>query len=96
VRVGTFALGASPEGIEDLIGNVWEWTSSAYHAYPGGRAFADSMQQFRVIRGGAFSTPDSIATSSVRGYNRPVAPRDQLALTGFRCAMSVRAAASAK
>jgi iron(II)-dependent oxidoreductase len=96
VHAGTFPSGATPDGIQDLIGNVWEWTSSPYRAYPGATAFADSMQQFRVIRGGAFNTPDSIATASVRGYNRPAAPRDQLALTGFRCAMAARPAAASK
>jgi formylglycine-generating enzyme required for sulfatase activity len=54
------------------------------------------MQQFRVIRGGAFNTPDSIATALVRGYNRPITLRDQLALTGFRCAMNARQDSSAK
>jgi serine/threonine-protein kinase len=96
VHAGNFPSGATPDGVQDLIGNVWEWTSSPYRGYPGATAFADSMQQFRVIRGGAFNTPDSIATASVRGYNRPAAPRDQLALTGFRCAMAARPTASSK
>jgi formylglycine-generating enzyme required for sulfatase activity len=96
VPTGSFPNGATPAGVQDLIGNVWEWTSSLYHAYPRATPFADSMQQFRVVRGGAFSTPDSIATALVRGYNRPIAPRDQLALTGFRCAMNARQDTAAK
>jgi len=91
VAAGGFQNGATSAGVQDLIGNVWEWTSSPYHAYPGATAFADSMeQQFRVVRGGAFNTPDSIATGLVRGFNRLSASRDELALTGFRCAMTAR------
>jgi len=91
VAAGGFQNGATSAGVQDLIGNVWEWTSSPYHAYPGATAFADSMEQkFRVVRGGAFNTPDSIATGLVRGFNRLSASRDELALTGFRCAMTAR------
>jgi formylglycine-generating enzyme required for sulfatase activity len=32
--VGVFPGGDTPEGLVDLSGNVWEWTSSAYHALP--------------------------------------------------------------
>ncbi|MCG8347873.1 MAG: SUMF1/EgtB/PvdO family nonheme iron enzyme [Chloroflexales bacterium] len=32
--VGCFPLGATPEGVYDLAGNVWEWTRSEYRDYP--------------------------------------------------------------
>jgi serine/threonine protein kinase len=83
---GSFMVGATPSGIVDLIGNVWEWTSSPMRAYPGGAPMADSLANYRVIRGGAFNTPDAIATSWLRGYNRPAARPEELAFTGFRCA----------
>jgi serine/threonine protein kinase len=85
---GSFPLGDSPEGVEDLLGNVWEWTSSAMTAYPGGAALPDSLRRYRVIRGGAFDTPDRVATTWFRGFNRPDAPAIELATTGFRCARS--------
>ena len=87
---GGFPSGASPEGVHDLIGNVWEWTRSALRAYPGGTPMPDSLQAYRVIRGGAYSTPASIATTSRRGYSLPDAPRPNLAMTGFRCVMPVQ------
>jgi formylglycine-generating enzyme required for sulfatase activity len=84
--VGSFVLGNTPSGISDMIGNVWEWTASPLRAYPGVTPLADSLADYRVIRGGAFNAPDSIATTWRRGYNRPRAAPEALATTGFRCA----------
>ena len=84
--VGTFGGGATSSGIVDLIGNVWEWTSSPMRAYPGGTPLADTLASYRVIRGGAFNTPDAIATAWLRGYNRPTTAPEALEFTGFRCA----------
>src|SRR3989440_3282736 len=36
---GAHPLGASPLGVEQLIGDVWEWTSSGWHPYPGFEVF---------------------------------------------------------
>lgn len=32
--VGSFPEGASPYGVEDMIGNVWEWVNDYYRSYP--------------------------------------------------------------
>ena len=85
-HVGVLEAGATPSGIRDLIGNVWEWTSSPMTAYPGATPLADSLANYRVIRGGAFTTPDEIATTWLRGYNRPSTAPEALEFTGFRCA----------
>jgi formylglycine-generating enzyme required for sulfatase activity len=87
---GAFGGGATPEGIQDLIGNVWEWTSSPMRAYPNGPAMSDTMALYRVIRGGAFNTADAIATPWWRQpYPLRATPED-LDKTGFRCAMDAR------
>ena len=88
-RVGSFPGGATPEGVHDLVGNVWEWTSTPMSGYPG-HPVPDSMKRYFVIRGGAFNTADSLATATYRGYLSPETAPSDLSFTGFRCAMPVR------
>ena len=87
--VGSYPRGATPEGVHDLVGNVWEWTSTPMSGYPG-HPVPDSMKRYFVIRGGAFDTADSLATATYRGYLRPETAPSDLSRTGFRCAMPVR------
>jgi formylglycine-generating enzyme required for sulfatase activity/predicted Ser/Thr protein kinase len=95
-RVGTHPHGNSPEGVADLIGNVWEWTSSRFESYPGGTPIAGTSVRY-VIRGGAFTTPVVVATGYYRsGITPSPASRGDIALTGFRCAASLPAAGAAR
>jgi formylglycine-generating enzyme required for sulfatase activity len=68
--VGCFPAGASPYGVEDMSGNVWEWTRSIWGTYPYptdevGQAEREYLAVRegvrRVRRGGAFfSSPRSV------------------------------------
>ena len=78
--VGSYPSGKSPFGVQDMAGNVWEWTSSLYtddyNSAPTGTA--------RVIRGGSWS---SYASSDGRSADRrDVGPSILYRNLGFRCA----------
>jgi formylglycine-generating enzyme required for sulfatase activity len=78
--VGSFPAGASPEGVQDLAGNVWEWTSSWYGPYPE----VASSGTDRVYRGGAWNYGDP---SQLRGARRGHFDPDTVShAIGFRCA----------
>jgi formylglycine-generating enzyme required for sulfatase activity len=69
--VGSYPDGASPFGVLDMAGNVWEWTSSHYTEYPyaaddGREAPGDDGQ--RVVRGGSFSNGFQDVRCSMRDY----------------------------
>ena len=81
--VDRYLNGASPSGVIDMCGNVWEWTLSAYKPYPyntyDGRETIDASK--RVLRGGAYYSSQSIARCSYRSWDNPhVRQRDD----GFR------------
>jgi len=82
--VGSFAEGASPYGVFDMAGNVWEWTADWYLPYPGS-GYQDPYfgEKNRVTRGGGwFEEPPQVRTSN-RNCTTPTAANDDL---GFRCA----------
>lgn len=84
--VGSYPAGASPYGILDLAGNVWEWTADWYRAYPGGPLAFDETDRRRVARGGAFFYSIDLLKTYVR---YPLAPDDATEHGGFRCAVTL-------
>ena len=87
--VGLFPRNASPFGVLDLSGNVFEWTSSRLQAYPyvadDGREDPDRPGS-RVFRGGAFSAPAKMARAAFRSHFYPHASYDWV---GFRLCAEV-------
>ncbi|MGI5829383.1 MAG: formylglycine-generating enzyme family protein [Bradymonadia bacterium] len=88
--VDQFPSGKSPDGVYDMAGNIFEWTSDwAYRTYtstavtnPTGPASG----QFRVIRGG-FWAGDGYSMRAA--YRDSYAPDDRSGLFSFRCVSSV-------
>jgi formylglycine-generating enzyme required for sulfatase activity len=86
--VGSYSNGASPYGILDMAGNVWEWVndwydSSYYENSPESNPQGPSTGVGRVLRGGAW------ADTNVRSADRDRSvPTFALNWMGFRCAMS--------
>lgn len=84
--VGSFSRGMSWVGALDMSGNLWEWTSSTYAAYPyraGDGRENVNLRSLRAVRGGSFGD----ASNSHRAARRSAyASTETYLFLGFRCA----------
>ena len=70
--VNAYPASASPYGLLNMAGNVWEWTDSWYQAYPGsGAKHEDFGEKYRVMRGGSWACNAFSVRSSFRRMNPP-------------------------
>jgi ergothioneine biosynthesis protein EgtB len=88
-KVGSYPAGKSFYGCHQMIGDVWEWTSSEYVLYPGFKSkFPEYTDKWtinqKVLRGGCFATPAAQIRNSYRNYFRPY---ERILFAGFRCAI---------
>ncbi|MDR3664048.1 MAG: ergothioneine biosynthesis protein EgtB [Mycobacterium sp.] len=95
--VGAYPAGASAYGVEQLLGEVWEWTTSSLRPWPG---FTPMIYEryslpffegagsgdYRVLRGGSWAVAGDILRPSFRNWDHPI--RRQI-FSGLRLAWPV-------
>lgn len=91
--IGSYPDGKSPYGCHQMIGDVWEWTSSEFTAYPDSvgfpyKEYSDVFYDkgLKVLRGGSWGTYPMAVRNTFRNWDLPI--RRQI-FSGFRCARSV-------
>lgn len=81
--VGAYPAGASAYGVEQMLGDVWEWTSSPLRPWPG---FTPMIYQrysepffedngagdYKVLRGGSWAVAPDILRPSFRNWDHPI------------------------
>ena len=90
---GSYPAGAAPSGALQMVGDVWEWTSTEFTGYPGFRSFPYKEYSevffddgYRVLRGGSWATDPLALRTTFRNWDHPI--RRQI-FSGFRTARDV-------
>jgi formylglycine-generating enzyme required for sulfatase activity len=94
--VGSYPTGASPYGVQDMAGNVWEWVQDWYDPYyyeyspamnPLGPTQQQSYYETKVVRGGSWTSEYGYVRTTSRSYDPP---RDWRSFgVGFRCTQTL-------
>ena len=88
--VGSYPAGASPYGVMDMAGNVWEWVndwyqSDYYSVSPGSNPQGPATGEYRVLRGGSWpNNVDGVRSANRNDYH----PDSWYLFIGFRCVRS--------
>jgi iron(II)-dependent oxidoreductase len=94
-HLGPAPVGAYPDGVSDvgchqMLGDVWEWTSTDFGPYPGFTPFPYEEYSavfhgdgYKVLRGGSWAVHPSACRTTFRNWDLPI--RRQI-FAGFRCA----------
>ena len=90
-NIGSYENGKSHYGCHQMIGDVWEWTSSEFVGYPGFKSGFDEYNDKwftnqKVLRGGSFGTPSISIRGSYRNFFRL---DERWMFAGFRCAQDI-------
>ncbi len=89
-KVGAYPNGASPYGVFDMAGNVFQWVAdwysdTYYTSLPASNPLGPNSGNVRVVRGSAYFSNYFVVSTTTRSWRAPADPNDGI---GFRCAMS--------
>jgi formylglycine-generating enzyme required for sulfatase activity len=91
--VGSYPLGRTQAGVDDMIGNVFEWTADGFYRYAEGAGAELTVDprgpeesERRIIRGGAFNSTHPVHTDPALRF--PQTADTHTHGIGFRCARS--------
>lgn len=91
--VGSLPDGASKLGVQQMVGDVHEWTTSGFDAYPGYATFPYPEYSevffggdYRVLRGSSWASSRHVARGTFRNWDHPI--RRQI-FSGIRLAWDV-------
>ena len=89
--MGTHPEGASAWGVQDLIGDGWEWTNTVFGGLPGFTAYIPGYAGYSadffdgkhyVLKGGSWATADDLVRPSFRNWFQAHYP---YVFATFRC-----------
>jgi ergothioneine biosynthesis protein EgtB len=89
--IGSMPQGRSAYDCHQMIGDVWEWTTSDYAPYPGFKSEFDEYNDKwfvgqKTLRGGSFATPQIHIRPTYRNFFHPP---ERWMISGFRCAKTL-------